>query len=96
MTRVDIAAPPVNWSTQQLAEFLVAVANSVDAPSAMLCAMQWASEVLEAEVSAVVAHGAVIKMIGFPRGNVPVDGLLAAVEDATICCVFPVSGSCVP
>ena len=83
MTRVDIAAPPVNWSTQQLAEFLVAVANSVDAPSAMLCAMQWASEVLEAEVSAVVADGAVIKMIGFPRGNVPVDGLLAAVEDAS-------------
>jgi diguanylate cyclase (GGDEF)-like protein len=83
MTRVDIAAPPVNWSTQQLAEFLVAVANSADAPSAMLCAMQWASEVLEAEVSAVVVHGAVIKMIGFPRGSVPVDGLLAAVEDAT-------------
>lgn len=78
MTRVDIAAPPVNWSTQQLAEFLVAVANSPDAPSAMLCAMQWASEVLEAEVSAVVAHGAVVKMIGFPRGSVPVAGLVAA------------------
>jgi len=83
MTRVDIAAPPINWSTQQLAEFLVAVANSPDAPSAMLCAMQWGSEVLEAEVSAVVAHGAVIKMIGFPRGNVPVAALLAAVQDAT-------------
>jgi diguanylate cyclase (GGDEF)-like protein len=83
MTRVDIAAPPINWSTQQLAEFLVAVANSPDAPSAMLCAMQWASEVLEAEVSAVVAHGAVIQMIGFPRGNVPVAALLAAVQDTT-------------
>jgi diguanylate cyclase (GGDEF)-like protein len=81
MTRVDIAAPPVNWSTQQLAEFLVAVANSVDAPSAILCAMQWASEVLEAEVSAVVAHGAVINMIGFPRGKVPVPALLAAAEE---------------
>ena len=54
MNRADITAPPSNWSTQQLAEFLVAVAASPDAPSAMLCAMQWASEVLEAEVAAVV------------------------------------------
>ncbi len=56
MTRTDITTPTSSWSTQQLAEFLVAVAASPDPPSAMLCAMQWAAEVLEAEVAAVVTE----------------------------------------
>ncbi len=78
MTRPDFPTAPSNWSTQQLAEFLVAVAASPDPPAAMLCAMQWASEVLEAEVSAVTTDDAVIEMIGFPRGQVPVAALLTA------------------
>jgi diguanylate cyclase (GGDEF)-like protein len=78
MSRTDTTAALSNWSTQQLAEFLVAVAASTDPPSAMLCAMQWGSEVLEAEVAAVVTEDAVLEMIGFPRGQVPVADLLTA------------------
>jgi diguanylate cyclase (GGDEF)-like protein len=83
MNRTDIPAASGNWSTQQLAEFLVAVAACTDPSSAMLCAMQWASEVLEAEVAAVVTADAVIEMIGFPRGQVPVAALLAAGREST-------------
>jgi diguanylate cyclase (GGDEF)-like protein len=83
MTRSDIASPTSSWSTQQLAEFLVAVAASSDPPSAMLCAMQWAAEVLEAEVAAVVTADAVVHMIGFPRDQVPVAALLAAGQEPT-------------
>ena len=83
MSRSDITTPPSSWSTQQLAEFLVAVAASPDPPAAMLCAMQWAAEVLEAEVAAVVTDEAVVKMIGFPRDQVPVAALLAAGREST-------------
>jgi diguanylate cyclase (GGDEF)-like protein len=83
MTRPDITAAPSNWSTQQLAEFLVAVAASPNPPAAMLCAMQWASEVLEAEVAAVTTDDVVIEMIGFPRGQVPVAALLTAGRQST-------------
>jgi diguanylate cyclase (GGDEF)-like protein len=78
MNSTDRDAAPGNWSTQQLAEFLVAVAASTDARSAILCAMQWASEVLEAEVAAVVTANAVSDTLGFPRGQVPVAALLSA------------------
>jgi diguanylate cyclase (GGDEF)-like protein len=83
MNTTDVTTTPSNWSTQQLAEFLVAVAASTDPPAAMRCAMQWASEVLEAEVAAVVTGDAVVDMIGFPRGQIPVDSLLAAGREST-------------
>src|SRR5580704_8528219 len=83
MNTTDISTAPSNWSTQQLAEFLVAVAASTDPPAAMRCAMQWAAEVLEAEVAAVVTGDAVLDMIGFPRGQVPVAALLAAGRAST-------------
>jgi diguanylate cyclase (GGDEF)-like protein len=78
MNRTDRAAAPGNWSTQQLAEFLVAVAASTDPRSARLCALQWASEVLGAEVAAVVTADSVIETIGFPLGQVPTAAVLAA------------------
>jgi diguanylate cyclase (GGDEF)-like protein len=83
MNRTDISTAPSNWSTQQLAEFLVAVSASADPPAAMRCAMQWASEVLEAEVAAVVTSDTVLDMIGFPRVQVPVAALLAAGRAST-------------
>jgi diguanylate cyclase (GGDEF)-like protein len=78
MNSTHLAAVPGNWSTQQLAEFLVAVAASSDPRSARHCAMQWASEVLEAEVAAVVTADSVIDTIGFPRSQVPVAALIDA------------------
>jgi diguanylate cyclase (GGDEF)-like protein len=89
MNSTDRDAAPGNWSTQQLAEFLVAVAASTDARSATLCAMQWASEVLEAEVAAVVTADAVSDTLGFPRGQVPVAELLSAALEPNYELVVP-------
>jgi diguanylate cyclase (GGDEF)-like protein len=93
MNTTDISTAPSNWSTQQLAEFLVAVAASTDPPAAMRCAMQWAAEVLEAEVAAVVTGDAVVDMIGFPRGQAPVAALLAAGREAIHLLVLPRVGA---
>lgn len=49
----------------------------------MRCAVQWASEVLEAEVAAVLSNSDVLEMIGFPRGQVPVAALLEAAREST-------------
>jgi diguanylate cyclase (GGDEF)-like protein len=83
MTKPAITAATSNWSTQQLAEFLVAVNATPNPPAAMLCAMQWASEVLEAEVAAVTTRDAVVEMIGFRRGQVPLDALLNAGRESS-------------
>jgi diguanylate cyclase (GGDEF)-like protein len=66
-----------SWSTQQLSEFLVAVAACRDPASAVAGAIQWAAEALEGEVAAVVGDEGVVDSVGFPRGRVPVDDLLA-------------------
>ena len=49
----------------------------------MLCAMQWAAEVLEAEVAAVVTEATVVHVLGFPRDHAPVAALLAAGREPT-------------
>jgi diguanylate cyclase (GGDEF)-like protein len=69
-----------SWSTQQLSEFLVAVAGCRDEASAVSGAIQWAAEAMEAEVAAVVRDGHVIDAVGFPRGQVPEAELLAAAD----------------
>ncbi|HXA30515.1 MAG TPA: EAL domain-containing protein [Candidatus Angelobacter sp.] len=69
-----------SWSTQQLSEFLVAVASCRDQVSAISGAIQWAAEALEAEVGAVIGHDVVVDAVGFPRGQVPEEELLAVAE----------------
>src|SRR5579884_2654843 len=65
------------WSTQQLSEFLVAVAACRDQESAISGAIHWAAEALEAEVGAVVGEEGVLEAVGFPRGQVPAEALCA-------------------
>jgi diguanylate cyclase (GGDEF)-like protein len=69
-----------SWSTQQLSEFLVAVAACRDEASAVSGAIQWAAEALEAEVATVVGPGGVVDAVGFPRGQVP-DATLVAIAE---------------
>ncbi|MBV8196425.1 MAG: sensor domain-containing diguanylate cyclase, partial [Candidatus Dormibacteraeota bacterium] len=69
-----------NWSTQQLSEFLVAVAASTDEAAAIACAIQWAAEALEAEVAAIVTGGQIVDVVGFPRGRIPTGDLMAVAE----------------
>jgi diguanylate cyclase (GGDEF)-like protein len=66
------------WSTQQLAEFLVAVTACTDRDAAVRCAVQWAAESVDAEVAAVLSQGRVLESLGFPRGTAP-ESVLAEV-----------------
>ncbi len=75
--------PVGSWSTQQLSEFLVAVAACRDQASAIAGAIQWAAEALEAEVGAVVGDHGVLDAVGFPRGHVP-DAALRSVADRSV------------
>jgi len=72
--------PIGSWSTQQLSEFLVAVAACRDQAAAISGAIQWAAEALEAEVAAVVGEEGVLGAVGFARGRVPEAELRAAAQ----------------
>ncbi len=67
----------VNWSTQQLAEFLALVSACTDVRDATQCAVERAAEALEAEVGALIRDGVVEASIGFPTGEVPHDEIAA-------------------
>ncbi|MDX6649586.1 MAG: hypothetical protein QOJ97_1537 [Solirubrobacteraceae bacterium] len=69
-----------SWSTQQLAEFMAFVASFADEAAAVRGAVERAAEVLEAEVGAIVTHGALTASIGFPPGTVPEQALAGASE----------------
>src|SRR5260370_33018340 len=66
------------WSTQQLAEFLTAIASYSDRPSALTGAVERVAEALEAEVAAVVLGDDVLAAVGFPADDIPTALLCAA------------------
>jgi GAF domain-containing protein len=67
------------WSTQQLAEFVAAVAAAESEASAAITAVERAAEALDAAVAAIICDGRLIAAIGYPDGAGPV-GELEAVE----------------
>ena len=83
MTNVVASPGGTSWSTHQLSEFLVSIAASDDEQSAAACAIQWAAEALEAEVAAIIVDGLVVDAVGYPRGRVPSDELIAVADHAT-------------
>jgi diguanylate cyclase (GGDEF)-like protein len=72
-----------HWSTHQLTEFFAAVGSSQDERSATMVAMERASEVLEAEVGAVLIGGRVEVAWGM-RGDDLDAALAATAAGATI------------
>src|SRR5204862_4816831 len=68
------------WSTQQLAEFVVAISGASDDVAALERGVERACEALDAEVGAVVREGAVVASVGWPRFDVPEPELLALGE----------------
>ena len=71
------------WSTQQLAEFLTAIASYSDQPGALAGAVERVAEALEAEVAAVVQGDGVLAAVGFPADDIPTALLCrAALQDA--------------
>ncbi|MFI5890178.1 putative bifunctional diguanylate cyclase/phosphodiesterase [Actinoplanes sp. NPDC051513] len=69
-----------HWSTHQLTEFFAAVGSSRDERSATMVAMERASEVLEAEVGAVLIGGRVEVAWGVRGADL--DAALAAAREA--------------
>ncbi len=82
------------WSTQQLAEFLTAIAAYSDRPSALQGAVERAAEALEAEVAAIVQGDEVLATVGFPSGAVPVGLLCEAAKEAPAEIELPSLGLC--
>ena len=66
-----------DWATQQLAEFLVQVSSFATEDEALRGAAERAAEALEAEVGVAVVEGEVRASVGFARGAVPSDKIVA-------------------
>ena len=82
------------WSTQQLAEFLSAIATYSDQQSAIQGAVERLAEALEAEVAAVVAGDEVLAAVGFAAGEIPAQLLRTAAAMATSIIELPSIGFC--
>ncbi len=65
------------WSTQQLAEFVVAVSSAPEEQAAMAEGVQRAAEALDADVAAIVRDGEVLEALGWPAGERPADRIAA-------------------
>jgi diguanylate cyclase (GGDEF)-like protein len=59
------------WSTQQLAEFMDAVSAIEDSRDAVHTTVERATDLLDAEVGALVSEGVVLASIGYRAGQVP-------------------------
>jgi diguanylate cyclase (GGDEF)-like protein len=82
------------WSTQQLAEFVVAVSSAEDEDEAVRVAVERAAEALEAEVGALLAGPRVVAAIGYPPGAAPAAALFAATREAGATVAVPGLGEC--
>ncbi|HXO58667.1 MAG TPA: hypothetical protein VN834_02605, partial [Candidatus Acidoferrum sp.] len=82
------------WSTQQLAEFLTAIASYSDRPAALKGAVERVAEALEAEVAAVVQGNGVLASVGFPADDVPTALLCAAAAQDAATIDLPSLGVC--
>jgi diguanylate cyclase (GGDEF)-like protein/PAS domain S-box-containing protein len=89
-----LISPSSGWSTQQLAEFLVAVSAYEDEASAIRCAVEWAAEAVEAEVAAMVRGGRLAAAVGFAQGEAPVADLVALTERPRGIIEVPGAGAC--
>jgi diguanylate cyclase (GGDEF)-like protein len=82
------------WSTQQLAEFLTAIASYSDQAGALKGAVERVAEALEAEVAAVVRGDDVLAAVGFPADRVPAALLCTAAAQDVATVELPSLGIC--
>jgi diguanylate cyclase (GGDEF)-like protein/PAS domain S-box-containing protein len=80
-TMMQLSRKRDSSSIQQLAEFLAQVSSFSDASAAIQTSVEWASELLEAEVAAVVRDGSVEGSVGLAPEHDAEAELLAAVTD---------------
>jgi PAS domain S-box-containing protein len=84
-TSPEVPVPPQsgsggNWSIQQLTGFLAMVSSAEDERTASRVAVERAAEALDAEIAALLRHGAVVASVGFRRDQMP-EAALAEVAD---------------
>lgn len=72
-----MTAPPPNWPSQQLVEFLAALYGAADEDAASPLAIERVAEGLDAEIGALIRDGRLVCSIGFPPGLAPEDDLRA-------------------
>jgi diguanylate cyclase (GGDEF)-like protein len=82
------------WVNQQLIEFLASLSRGADEAATLRAAVEGAVEAVEAEVGAVLVGGSVAASIGFPRGRVPVEALVALAGAADRRADLPGIGPC--
>jgi diguanylate cyclase (GGDEF)-like protein len=73
--------PVDRWSTPLLSEFFDAITGAPDEVSATRCALDWATEALEAEIGVVLEGDTPLASVGFRRGVVPAAALCVAIAD---------------
>ena len=89
-----MAALNTQLSTQLLVQFLAAVSACTDDHEAVQTAAETAAAALEAEVGIVMIGGVTVTSIGFPRGRLPVEDVLAVVLRQRQHLDVPGLGSC--
>jgi diguanylate cyclase (GGDEF)-like protein len=88
---------PGGWSTQQLAEFVAAVAMAANEELALRTGAERAAEALDADAAALVLDGEVRQAVGWPADEVPVAELVAAAEEgAGVLVPVPGAGAVAP
>ncbi|GAA3387282.1 putative bifunctional diguanylate cyclase/phosphodiesterase [Cryptosporangium minutisporangium] len=83
-----------SWAAQQLPEYLAVVSSRPDVGAAAGAAAEWAAELMEAEVGAVVLGDALEAQVGFPRGAAPTATLTAAARERHTTLDVPGLGPC--
>ena len=74
----------VNWSTQQLAEFLALISSCTDPGDATRSAVEQAVEALDAEAGALIRDDVLEVSVGFPDNHVPHREIAALAGDAHV------------
>jgi hypothetical protein len=80
--------------TQQLAEFLAAISDVADAPTATRVAAERAARALEAEVGVVLGEQGVLSAVGFPMGRTPAADLAEIARGERAVLEVPGAGKC--
>src|SRR5919198_1175939 len=75
--------PTSSWSTQQLAEFVAAIAAAQNEAAAGVIAVELVAEALDADVAVIACGGDVVAAVGYPDGMAPAGELGLVTPGAT-------------
>jgi diguanylate cyclase (GGDEF)-like protein len=91
---VNTSGASDGWALEQLTTFLFGLADAASLDALAREAVDGTAEAMEAEVAALVVDGTVVAAIGFARGAIPDDALLALAASRPTVAVLPGIGPC--